>query len=229
MKKKLRLWNTIFATILLTACGVAAPIPIASATVIPTFITFTPSPIPTKTPSPTNIPTSTSEPAISPGCTIVNEKGQLFVLSNKEFSDLWSHERAIDQALARYYPEWANYRQTVSWSTEPVKLSEILNSASFDNEMNLQINSTVILVILGMSLDWQLPAHSDLFLKSREISLKLNDPALEWDTPGNEQLHLRFPNISNSASYALYTFFNTDQGKLGEFCTTYQKLFGTRP
>jgi hypothetical protein len=229
MKQKMKVFTTIFLAALLAACSGAIPGPFDTATTTPTFITFTPSPIPTKTPLPTGIPTSTSEPAISPGCTIVNERGQLFVLSDKEFSDLWSHERVIDQALARYYPEWGNYRQMVSWSTEPVKLSEILTSASFDNELNLQINSTVALVALGMSLDWQLPVHSDLFLKSREISLKLNDLALEWERPGNEQIHMSFANISNAATYALYIYFDSNQEKLREFCTTYQRLFITIP
>src|SRR5512146_2221301 len=102
MKQKLKGLNIIFIAALLTAYSVATPIPFATAITTPTFTTFTPSPIPTKTPSPTDTPTATSEPAISLGCTLSNAKGQLFILSNKEFSDLWSHERTIDQALARY-------------------------------------------------------------------------------------------------------------------------------
>lgn len=224
MKETLKVLNIIFIVFLLTACGVATPTPVTPATIQPTF---TPLPIPTNTPSPTSISTATSEPAISPGCTIVNEKGQFFVLSDKEFFNLWSHNKEIDLALANNYPEWASYTQNVSWDTEPVKISEIVNSASIDEERNVQVNSKVALVVLGMSLEWNIPKNIDLYLRSEEISQNLSDLTLEWDKPGNEAVQARFPEISNSATYALYVFFNYDKEKLKQFCETYQKLFKT--
>jgi hypothetical protein len=229
MKQKMKLLNTIFIAALLTACSVATPVPIATASTTPTFITFTPSPIPTKTPSPTYTPTATSEPAISPSCKLVNEKGQFFVISDKEFFDLWSHEKEIDQALANNFPEWASYTQKVSWDTKPVEISEIVNSASLDEELNVQVNSRVALVVLGMSLEWNIPKEIDLYVRSKEINLKLSHLTLEWDKPGNESIQARFPEISNSATYALYVFFNYDKEKLKQFCNTYQRLFRTTP
>jgi hypothetical protein len=38
------------------------------------------------------------------------------------------------------------------------KVGEIIVSASYDEEANLQINPAVTLVTLGDSLDWQLPS-----------------------------------------------------------------------
>lgn len=229
MKAELKVLNIIFLGLLLTACSVATPVPIATATATPAFITFTPSPMPTLTLIPTPIPTATSEPAISPGCTNINERGQLFVISDKEFFDLWSHKKEIDLALANHYPEWASYTQNVSWDTQPVKISEIVNSASIDEEQNVQVNSKVALVVLGMSLEWKLPKNTDLYLMSEEMNFNLSHLTFEWDRPGNESVQARFPEISNSATYALYVFFNQDKEKLKQFCDTYQRLFPGTP
>jgi hypothetical protein len=65
-----------------------------------------------------------SEPDVAPNCKISNEEGQLYLLSDQEFRDLRTHEGILDQALAAHYPEWANYTQSVPWSTQPVKLGK---------------------------------------------------------------------------------------------------------
>jgi hypothetical protein len=134
---------------------------------------------------------------------MLNEGGQLYLLSDREFRNLFTTGVKLDRALAVHYPEWANYRQMVSWSTQPVTLGEIINSASLDNELNLQINAAVALVTLGESLDWQLPSNTDLYLKAREISLGLNRLSLDWDMPQNESLRSQYPEIANSGTYAL--------------------------
>ena len=160
---------------------------------------------------------------------VVNDEGQFYVLSDLKFRDLWSHVKEMDQALAKYYPDWALYEQIVSWDAEPVKLSEIINSASLNNELNLQVNSTVVLVTLGTSMDWQLPANNDLYLESREISLKLNDLAMEWERPGNENIHAQFPEVANAVTYALYLFHDKELERLRDWCHTYMRLFGASP
>jgi hypothetical protein len=231
MKQKLKVVNILFIVSLLAACTVAAPHPIVTVTTEPASLTstFTPFLNPTGTPTTTSLPTATSEPAIPPGCKIVDEKGQFFVISDKEFFELRTHNKEIDLALANHYPEWARYTQNVSWDTEPVKISEIVNSASIDEERNVQVNSKVTLVVLGMSLEWNIPKNIDLYSTSEEINLNLSHLTLEWDKPGNESVQARFPRISNSATYALYVFFNYDKEKLKQFCDTYQRLFPMTP
>ena len=125
------------------------------------------------------------------------------------------------------YPEWGLYEQQVPWDTKPVKLGEIINSASLNNDLNLQINSKVALVTLGLSLNWQLPANSDLYLKSQEISLKLNHLSSDWEWAGSESLHTQFPEVTNAATYALDIFYDQDIDRLKTWCNTYQKLFGS--
>jgi len=67
----------------------------------------------------------------------------------------------LDQALADHYPEWANFTQSVQWSSEPAKVGEIVSEASFDEKFAL--NPAVTLTTLGTSLDWQIPPDGDLF------------------------------------------------------------------
>jgi hypothetical protein len=185
---------------------------------------YTPSPIPL----PTNTYTASPEPDIAPNCRIANEGGRLYLLSGKEFSDLGTLEGELDRALVTHYPEWANYRQRVSWSTQPVKLGEIIVSASLD-EYSRQINPAVTLVVLGESVDWQLPTNTDLFLRAQEISQELQQQFDDFDSvnPQNESLRSQYPEVANSATYALYAYFNYNLDRLQSWCNTYQQLFGT--
>lgn len=160
-KRELTVITLILITLLAGACGTVTPVPIITETTVPSLLpatsSITPSPIPTTTPVPTNTFTVTPEPDIAPNCKIANEDGQLYLLSDQEFLDLRTTSGELDRVLMVHYPEWANYTQMVPWSAQPVKLGEIIVSASFDEESNLQINAAVTLVTLGDSLDWQLP------------------------------------------------------------------------
>ncbi len=221
--------------LLLAACSTNE-----SATHSPVVMTTTPSPLPvnpsitpSQTPSAIPIPTSTHtaspEPDIALNCNIINEAGQLYLLSDKKFQNLlaFTSTRELDQALAIHYPEWSNYRQMVSWSAQPIAIGEIMNSASLDIELNLQINPAVTLVTLGESLNWQLPSNTDLYLKAREISLQLSRSGFDWDTQQNESLRSQYPEIVNGGTYALYIFFHSNLDSLESWCNKYQILFGT--
>jgi hypothetical protein len=192
-------------------------------------ITITPSPTPTPSPFPvpTNTYTASPVPAIAPNCNLTNGDGQLYLLSDTEFSSLFTGKGKLNRALAAHLPEWADYRQTVPWSTEPVTLGEIVNSASFDEQLNLQINSAVTLVTLGESLGWQLPSNLDMYARSREISLALKQHDRDWENPENESLRNQYPDVANGGTYALYTFFNYDLDQLQSWCNVYQQMFGT--
>jgi|SRR5688572_4474035 len=187
---------------------------------------YTPSPMPLLT----NTSTLSPEPGIAPNCEIANEKGQLYLLSDKEFSDLGTTEGELDRALVTHYPEWANYKQRVSWSTQPVKLGETIVSASLDEYLR-QINPAVTLVVLGESVDWQLPTNTDLYLRAQEISQVLQQQFDDFDgvNPQNESLRSQYPEVENSATYSLYAYFDHNLDKLQRWCNTYQQLFGTSP
>ena len=232
LKRVLILSTMILITIQLVACGIATPMPTftATATTAPSLTlstpSITPSPIPTVTPLLTNTLTASPEPDIEPNCKIASEGGRLYLLSDKEFRSLFTTEGKLDRALAAHYPEWANYTQMVSWNTQPVKLGEIIVSASLNEQLNLQINPAVTLITVGETMDWQLPSNMNLFLRSREISTELNRLSDDWDNPYDERLRHQYPEVANSSTYALYIFFNSKLDRLQRWCNTYQLLFG---
>jgi len=204
-------------TIIATTTSSPAPIPPATASQTPTAIPLT-----------TNTYTAAPEPDIAPSCRITNEEEQLYLLSDAEFHDLGTLESELDQALARHYPEWASYTQTVSWSAQPAKLGEIIVAASLDEYSSLQINSAVTLVVFGESVHWQLPSNTDLYLKSQEISEELDRLAFDWENPQNESLRSQYPEVTNTATYALYAYFNHNLDRLHSWCNIYEQLFGTQ-
>lgn len=223
----------ILIVFLAGACGNTSTAPAVIATTAlsppPPILSLTPSHTPSAIPLPTNTYTASPEPDIAPNCRIDNEDGQLYLLSDAEFHDLGTLESELDRALARHYPEWASYTQTVSWSTQPEKLGAIIVAASLDEYSSLQINAAVTLVVLGESVHWQLPSNTDLYLKSQEISEELDRLAFDWEDPQNESLRSQYPEVTNSGTYALYLFFNSRLDRLQRWCNTYQQLFGTPP
>ncbi|MDL1912368.1 hypothetical protein FBQ81_17025 [Chloroflexi bacterium CFX6] len=232
-KRELTVFTIILITSLAGACGSISATPTDLATTTssppPPILSITPSPTPSAIPLPTNSYTPSPEPDIAPNCKIANEEGQLHLLSDQEFRDLRTDEGILDQALAAHYPEWATYTQMVSWSTQPIKLGEIVKEASFNIELNLQINPTVTLVTLGESLDWQLPATADLFSESREVSMELSRLSFAWENPFDDSLRRQYPEVANSGTYALYAFFDYNLDRLQRWCNTYQQLFGNSP
>jgi hypothetical protein len=236
MKTSKRVLAVVFLILIVSlvgACGTVTPVPIVTETEVPSLLSptssITPSPIPSVTSLPTNTYTVTPEPDIAPNCKIANDAGRLYLVSNQEFRDLRTDEGILDQALAAHYPEWANYTQMVSWSTQLIKLGKIVKEASFNIELNLQINSAVTLVTLGESLDWQLPTTADLFSESREVSLELSRLSFAWENPFDDSLRKQYPEIANSGTYALYAFFDYNLDRLQSWCNTYQQLFGNSP
>jgi hypothetical protein len=226
----IRKWVLIVSSVILIAsltgaCGIATTVPTATATIAPSLTPIIPSITPTTIPSPTNIPTITAEPDTPLGCTIRNEDGKLYVLSDDVFFALGPSGEELDQALADNYPEWANYRQDVSWYSEPVTVGKIVREASFQEKFAL--NSAVTLVTLGESLNWQLPSNSDLFSESLTIGENLQHLWFEWTNPTNEQIRAQFPGVASAGTYALYVFFGYDTAKLEAWCNTYKRLFGT--
>lgn len=233
-----RFFWSVFIT-LLVACGnlmpgsmpTSVPTVTATATIVPSITPFTPSitpsPNPTITPLPTNPFTTTLEPDTPPGCMILNEDEKVYVLSDDVFFAYGPSAEELDQVLTANYPEWANYEQNVSWYPEPVTVGKIVREASFQERFAL--NPAVTLVTLGESLNWQLPANTDLFLQSLSIGERLHHLWFEWTNPENEQIRAQFPEVTNAATYALYVFFGYDLENLRAWCMSYQELFGTAP
>jgi len=220
-----RYFWTVFI-VALVACGtnLTEAVPTTAPDITVSVPSVTSSPVPTTTLLPTNTFTATLEPGIPPGCMILNEEGKLYVLSEKEFFAFGPSERALDEVLVDHYPDWANFEQSVSWYSEPVRVGKIIEGASFRDHYNF--SPAVTLVTLGESLDWQIPSDGDLYSRSLVVSEALIRPAWEWIKPENEQVRAQHPQISNGATYALYVFFEGDEDRLQTWCNTYRQLFG---
>jgi len=216
-----------FVAILFAGCGQVTPVPTATATTAPSFAPVISSITPTTIPSPTNTFTVTPEPGTPPSCKIINEDRKLYVLSDDVFFSYGPSGEELDQVLVENYPEWADYQQNVSWSSEPVKLSKIVREASFQEKFAL--NSAVTLVTLGESRGWQLPSDGDVFLESLTISERLHHLWFEWTNPENEEIRAQFPEITNAATYALYRYFAGDLSKLENWSSNFETLFEVSP
>jgi len=225
-KNKFLLHLLIFIYVVVTGCSQsnssATPIFVVTDN---SLLTVTLSPVSTITQTTTAIPTDTSETIAH--CKITNKNGQLYLLSDQQFRDLRTTAGKLDQALVVHYPEWQNYTtQVIPWSTQPIKLGEIIVSVSHDEESNIQLNPAVTLVTLGESLNWHFPSNSDFYLEAQEISIELNRLSLDWDNPYNESLRSQYMQIANAGSYALYVFFDYDLKKLEAWVQEYDKMFG---
>jgi len=133
----------------------------------------------------------------------------------------------LDQALAESYPAWSSFRQQPDWYDEPVSAGQIIQDASF--EETFQLNTSVTLVTVGLAFDWQLPEDGDLFSRARDTGEQLVLYSIEWSHPDNEQIRSQYPEVNNGASYALFAYFDFDEGKLQVWKDTYKKLFGSDP
>lgn len=158
-------------------------------------------------------------PTTNPDCKETN----IYLISDNDFFTITTTAEDINLTLTKNYPEWANYEQNVTWNTEPVKLGDIILSASFQEQF--AINSAITLVTLGESLNWQIPSDSDLYSESLSISKRLVLSAFEWSKSENEGIRKSYPEITNAATYAIHVFFNHDKEKIQAWCYSYQKLF----
>ncbi len=128
----------------------------------------------------------------------------------------------LDSALAEAFPHWSSFRQSLEWRTEPASVGEIIKDASFD--LDFDINPAVTLVTVGMLLDWQLPSDGDLYSLAHEVAKELNSLYYDYyfDRGG---VQVKYPEVHNPATYALYAFFNYDQQQLENWSKAYYELF----
>jgi hypothetical protein len=181
----------------------------------------------TSTPTIASIATETPNKNFLSDCKITTEEGKIYALSDDLIFSWGVREEQIDTALEGNFPEWAAYRQTVEWAANPVKISEIVINASWQERF--VINPAVNLVTLGESFNWQLPEDKDIYLKSKTINEELNRLWFEWINPDNDQIRSLYPDVSNASTYALYIYFDQTTQKIENWCNSYQTLFKASP
>jgi hypothetical protein len=153
----------------------------------------------------------------------------LYVLGTDVFFSLGPSGIEIDRVLKNASPAWATFQPRILGYSELASVGEIIEAASLGQE-KFSLNPAVTLVTLVLKLDWQLPPDGDLYSQSLIVGKQLHHYWFQWNNSDNEQLRLRYPNLTDDgATYALYEFFDHDIDKLQNWCNTYQALFASSP
>ena len=85
---------------------------------------------------------------------------KIIALDDERYSSFGPTSNEIDEALALAYPQWLGFRQTVM--ERPLTAGDVFKQASFGGS-EYGVNPAVLLVVVGMDLNWEPPADGDLF------------------------------------------------------------------
>ena len=157
------------------------------------------------------------------GLTWVSSAAQekVVAVSDDVYSSFGPSSNVIDQAVTARYPAWEPFRQTVM--DQSLTIGNIFEQASFGGP-EYGVNPAVLLIVVGMDLDWQPPADGDLFGQAVEAASTLHPFYVDFYT--EEQVRAAYPHIGNASTYALYRYFEEDLEELETWCRTYQSFFG---
>ena len=200
----------------LAACGVSAPEPTvtAMATAVPSLIPPTPS----ITPSPVNAITGVATVILFPTCTPLST-GYILVIDEEVYhSDAGIELGArgaigvLQEALEAHQPEWAQEEELARyvWNHSHAQM--------------IGVNPRVLLVTVGVSLDWQVPEDSNVLEDISRAGVALTQHYREFRF--NKELQAYYPQVANAESYALFAFFDHDLEKLNAWQQEYDQMFG---
>src|SRR3989304_2243036 len=190
------------ALVIHAACAPIVPLPtIATPTPAPTMDTT--SGRPSLTPSPTSTPmvqpSSTASPSPTPRPCELAARAPLTLIDDDVYFSFGPTSNEIDEALASAYPQWLGFRQTVM--ERPLTAGDVFKQASFGGS-EYGVNPAVLLVVVGMDLNWEPPADGDLFGRAVQAGKTLRPFYVDYYT--EEQVRAAYAHIGNASTYALY-------------------------
>jgi hypothetical protein len=217
-KRELTVFSIIIITLLIGACGVATPMPIPTATNVPSLTSIIPSITPTIAPTITIISTPDF-------CNSAQWQDQVLVLSNDLLTALEPGGPTLfDRILVEQNPAWADFRQ---YDHDELRSAGVIfHETAFGSEWGTGINPAIILVIYGVERNWELPAKGDLVSEVEEIRAVLFQYRSDWV---HEQVDPNQYPVANGATYVLYRYFNGDLSKLKAWCSTYVQVYDESP
>jgi len=127
----------------------------------------------------------------------------------------------MDVAVFSLHPQWEDFRQEVLGQS--LTIGNVFEQAAFGGP-EYGVNPAILLIAVGMRLDWQIPSDGDMFLRAEQAAREMHPHYVAFYT--EESVREAYPSIGNAATYSLYRFFATDLSRLQEWCTTYQTMFG---
>lgn len=127
------------------------------------------------------------------------------ILDDQVFFSLGPTDKEIDQTLLKNFPNWGNFEQVIGGESEPSTVGEIVEAASLGGNTS-NLNPAVVLISLGVELDWELPLDNNLYSLSLDSGRRLYYFWHEWENPENSHLRAKYPDLENAATYALYAY-----------------------
>ena len=180
-----------------------------------TTVTTAIAPNPTPVISPIS-PTPTTDVCITPSW---NTPWTL--LSYDTFHTFGATSGEIDEQLISINPQWRDFRQTIkteSWTAGDI----FVQGHGAPGEYG--VNPSVLVVTVGMELEWQTPSDGDLYSKVAETGKALYAHYQDYYT--QEDVRNAYPQIGNASTYSLYAFFDYDLTKLETWRQEYDRIFG---
>lgn len=173
-------------------------------------------------------PTFNSTPMSSPAsqislCDFESLDPQGVLLNDEVYFSIGPIPKEIDDRLSQIYPQWEDFDQIVT--TDPWTAGVVLDQASFGGP-EYGVNPAVLLVTVGMNLEWQVPSDGDLYNRAVQTAKELEQYAVDYYT--QEEIKSAYPQIGNQSTYALYQYFGEDLDLLEKWCRTYQAFFGDK-
>jgi hypothetical protein len=133
--------------------------------------------------------------------------------------------QGIGKRLEEKYPDFYHIKQSVYYQ-------QLEKTTDYDDAWTIiwqasgaekdYINPIVVLVTVGENLGWDPPTDGDLYHKAKEIRLTLLEYVNEFQQ--NPDIQSQNPDIGNAATYAIYTFFDSDREKMQSWCQEYHYL-----
>jgi len=145
------------------------------------------------------------------------------LLNDEVYFSIGPIPKEIDDRLSQIYPQWEDFDQIVT--TDPWTAGVVLDQASFGGP-EYGVNPAVLLVTVGMNLEWQVPSDGDLYNRAVQTAKELEQYAVDYYT--QEEIKSAYPQIGNQSTYALYQYFGEDLDLLEKWCRTYQAFFGDK-
>ena len=209
--------------------GMTKPAPTSSpeATLTPTILIKN---TPFITITPINTPPLTVTSIISPtsnACNPSQWQGEgIYILSLSQFegSDPGG-PNAINQILISQNPVWGDFQQYDHGEMRTA--GKIFHESAWGPNMGEGVSPTILLITYGVELDWELPPYGALVARVVLMRNLIYQYKSEWYRGEVDQS--KYPPIKNSASYALFRYFDGDQEILEKWCRTYIDVFGESP
>ncbi len=128
-------------------------------------------PDPTKTPQPTRTSTPSSLPTPTQDQCRAPHYPQLILLDDDRYSSFGPPSSKMDAAVFNLHPQWEHFRQEVLGQS--LTIGNVFEQAAFGGP-EYGVNPAILLIAVGMRLDWEVPPDGDMFLRAEQAAREMH-------------------------------------------------------